>query len=54
MFGEQFDVHPGLVVVALGVRPGSKLDQVVITRLVLGKDGQVVALVIAAWPSLET
>ena len=42
MLFEQGAVHAGLVIEALHVRLGDKLDEVAVAGLVLGQDGQVV------------
>src|SRR5882762_770738 len=45
---EQLVVDPGLVVVALEVRPGDELDEVLVARAIADEDREVVGFLVAA------
>jgi len=53
VLGEQLDVHPGLVVVAVEERLGRELQQVAVPRRVLGQQDHVIPLVLRVWRPVE-
>ena len=54
MLGEELEVHPRLVVVALEKGPGGKLEEVAIPDLVLGQEVHVEAPIGVAHRPVES
>src|SRR5690606_31395972 len=53
MFGEQVEVDPWLVVVALGKGLRRNLEKVAVSRLALGEQDVVIPLVLGLWRAIE-